>query len=186
MTWLGFKFDTVQMTITLPPEKLIEIMELIHNWTHRVMATIQELWSLMGKLLHVAQCCPPVHLFTNRMLDTLLSTEFQKDVTWFQSFFPRIDCVFLIHEDTRVPIPLFVDACTSICRAVTTTEAYHVEFPNPIAQKNLSICHLEALNAIVTIKVCVPTFTKQLVHLFSDNSMAVANFQAARGKDSFI
>ena len=32
----------------------------------------------------------------------------------------------------------------------------------------------------------MPIFTKQVVHLFSDNSMAVAIFQAAKGKDIFI
>ena len=68
MVWLGFRFDSVEMTITLPPEKLVEIMELVHTWLHKVMATIQELRSSLGKLLYVAQCCPLALPFANRML----------------------------------------------------------------------------------------------------------------------
>ena len=55
-----------------------------------------------------------------------------------------------------------------------------------MAHKNLSICHLEALNAVVAIKVWVPSFTKQLVHLSFDNATAVAILQVGRGNDSFL
>ena len=58
-----------------------------------------------------------------------------------------------------------------------------MELHTHIAHKNHSIGQLKALNAVVAIKVWAPTFTNQLVHLFSDNSTAVAIFQAGRGKD---
>ena len=112
--------------------------------------------------------------------------EFRKDMAWFQRFLPRFNGVFLIHKDTRVPTPLYMDVCTSSCGAVTNTEAYHVEFPPHIVRQRLSICHLEALNAVVAVKVWVLNFTEQLVHLFSGTSTAVAIFQAGKGKDPFI
>ena len=87
---------------------------------------IHDLRSLFGKLLFVAQCRPPAFLFTNRMLETLhacplqgsipLSPEFRKDLAWFQQYLPCTNGVFLIHEGSRIPIPLFVDACTSDVR----------------------------------------------------------------------
>ena len=111
------------MTITLPPEKLAEIMILMIFWLHKVTANIQDLRSLLGKLLYVAQCCPPAHLFTSRILETLptcplqglipLSDELRKDLAWFQLYLPCTDGVFLIHEDSATPIPLYVDACHS-------------------------------------------------------------------------
>ena len=69
--WLGFRFDTVAMTVTLPPEKLTEIMNLVSSWLLKFTATLQDLRSLLGKLLYMAQCYPPAHLFTNRLLETL-------------------------------------------------------------------------------------------------------------------
>ena len=112
--------------------------------------------------------------------------EFWKDVTWFQQFLPCFNRVCLIHKDARVPIPLYVDGCTSGCGAVTHTEVYHVQFPPHIVQQRLSICHLEAINAMVAVQIWAPIFTKQLVYLFSDNSTAVTIFQAGKGKDPFI
>ena len=48
---------------------------------------------------------------------------------------------------------------------LTNTEVYHLELPPHIVQQRLSICHNEALNALVAAKVWAPIFTKQLVHL---------------------
>ena len=70
MVWLGFQFDTLAMTVTLPPDKLQEIMDLVDAWFHKTMANIHDLMSLLGKLFFLAQCCPPARLFTNRMLET--------------------------------------------------------------------------------------------------------------------
>ena len=90
--------------------------------------------------------------------------------------FTRICAVFLIHEDSRIPLPLYVDACTTSCGAVTTTHTYYVAFPTHILQQHLSICHWEALITMIAVKVWAPMFAKQLVHLFSDNTMVVAIF----------
>ena len=67
------------------------------------------------------------------------------------AFLPHFNGVFLIHEDTRVPIPLYVDMSISGRVAVINTVAYHVEFPPHIVQQRLSICHLEDLNAMVEV-----------------------------------
>ena len=93
MVWLGVRSNTVDMTVTLPPEKLEEIMCLIQNWLHKETANIQELCTILGKLFYIAQYYPPAWLFTNQMLDTLqvcpvqgviqLSVEFKKDLAWF-------------------------------------------------------------------------------------------------------
>ena len=188
MVWLGFKFDSTDMTVTLPSDKLAKILDLVQSWLNKVTAYIHDLRSLLGKLLYIAQCCPSARLFANRMLETLLacplqgsitlSSGFRKDLAWFRHFLSSFNGIQLIHEDTRVPLPLYVDACTSGCRAVTTSEAYHTRFPHPIVQQDSSICHLEVLNAVVAVKICAPMFKNQLVHLFPDNTTAMAIFPA--------
>ena len=102
-----------------------KFMDLVGMWLHGTTANIQDLRSLLGKPLFVAQCCPPAHLFTNRMLETLracplqgstpMSPEFRKDLAWFQQYLPCTNGVYLIHEESRTPIPLYVDAWTSGC-----------------------------------------------------------------------
>ena len=128
------------MNVTRSQSKPSEIMSLTRTWLHKETATLQELHSLVGKLIYMAQCCPPARLFTNRMLITLRAcpeqgaihflTEFRKDLMWFYIFLLRTDGIFLIHEDDKEPICLSLDACISGCRAGSHVEAYHMEFPS--------------------------------------------------------
>ena len=71
LVWLGLLFDREAMTVTLPPVKLREILDLVISWDARCTATRHDLQVLMGKLLYVAQVCSPARLFLNRMLETL-------------------------------------------------------------------------------------------------------------------
>ena len=64
MVWLGLLFDSVAMTVTLPPAKL---KDLVTIWTTKQYATLHDLLVLMVKLLYMAQVCPPAHLFLNRI-----------------------------------------------------------------------------------------------------------------------
>ena len=80
MVWLEFHFDTLAMTVTLPLDKLREIMDLVATWYNKPTANIHDLRSLLGKLLFVAQCCPPARLFTNRMLETLHACPIQGSI----------------------------------------------------------------------------------------------------------
>ena len=115
-----------------------------------------------------------------------LSHQFRKDLAWFRQYLPQTTGVFLIHEDSTAPISLFVDACTTGCRAVIAGQAYHKVSPPPTSSTKICLSHLEALNALVVVKVWVPHFRGHLVHLFSDNATAVAIFQTGRGRDVFI
>ena len=72
MVWLGLQFDTVAMTVFLPQERLAENQLLVHHWDSKPAATLQDLRTLLGKLLYVSEVCPPARLFLNRMLDTLM------------------------------------------------------------------------------------------------------------------
>ena len=120
------------------------------------------------------------------MVSFHLSVEFRKGLAWFYHFLPLTNRVFLIHEDARQPVPHFMDACTSGCRALMGLETYHSQFLNHIPQQGISICHLEVLNATVAIKSWAPKYANRLVHLFSDNTTAVSIFQAGRGRDPFL
>ena len=132
------------MTVNLSQENHTEIKMIIDTWLHKDMAIIQELCSLLGKLIYVAQCCPSARLFTNRMIITLwacpdqgvthLSEEFRKDLKWFNRFLPCTDIFKIILEEDREPISLLVNASPSGCRAVANSQAYHMlSFTHPAA-----------------------------------------------------
>ena len=62
----------------------------------------------------------------------------------------------------------------------------HATFPTSILIQNHLIFHPEALNAAVALKVWAPLFSHQLVHLFSDNALAVSIFQAGQDRNAFL
>ena len=98
-----------------------------------------------------------------------LSHDSKKDIGWFQAFLLKTNSVFILHNEPRDPVSLYVDVCTTGCDAICQDEAYHTQFPQHILRQNLSFCHLEALNAVVAIKSWAQKHTGKL-HLFCDRS----------------
>ena len=53
MVFIGVMFDTEDLTLSVIPEKLQEILELVESWLQKQSATLQGLQSLVGKLSFV-------------------------------------------------------------------------------------------------------------------------------------
>ena len=130
-------------------------------------------------MLDTLRQCPEQGSFT-------LSSELRKDLAWVDRLLPTTDGMFLIYHN-RHPVHLYLDACMSGCGALTVGRAYHTTFfTSRVLWDNPFICHLEALNAALAIKLWAPQFVHQLIHLFCDNQAAVTIFQAGQGKDAFL
>ena len=163
MIWLGLLFECESMTVTLHPVKLQEILDLVISWTSRCTATLHDVQVLMGKLLYVARICSPARHVLNHMLETLhacppsgtipLPTCFHKNLHLFCRFLPTTDSIFIIHEDGRILVPVFVDACSTGFGRCTPIAAYPARFPHSILHKDHPISHLEALNVVVAVKL---------------------------------
>jgi hypothetical protein len=192
LVWLGVRFSTRDMTMSIPPEKLKETMVLVQDWLGRSAATLTQLRSVLGKLLHIAQCSDPARLFLNRMLATLracpskgyiqLSTEFKKDLHWFQRFLPATNGVYIIREQLTTPRVIKVDSCMTGCGGVFEDQAYHALFPQAAVQ-GYSICHMECLNCLVALRSWAQSLRGATVHLRCDSATAVATLQHGRGRD---
>ena len=63
---------------------------------------------------------------------------------------------------------------------------HHACFSPTILHQEHPICHLEALNVVVGMKLWAPLLADKLIHVYSDNATAVAIFQAGGGRDDFI
>ena len=76
-----------------------------------------------------------------------------------------------------VPCQLAPSACL---------EAYHMQFPTCVINASHPNCHLEALNAVAALQTWAPKYQCQLIYFVMDSTIAVAIFQAGKGRDSFI
>ena len=63
MVFIGVLFDSVSLTLSITPERLIEIRSLVSQWLLKREATLRELQSLIGKLNFVAHCVKPARIF---------------------------------------------------------------------------------------------------------------------------
>ena len=89
---LGMLIDTEKGTVSIPPEKLRQINDIIREWLTKKMCTKRQLQSLLGLLLCIHKCVKPARAFLNRMLALLrsghatpkidLTSEFRRDLRW--------------------------------------------------------------------------------------------------------
>ena len=97
MVCLGILIDTETRTMSVPPEKLENIIQMCAEWQNKKYFSKRELQSLLGSLLYVSKCVRPTRTFLNRMLQflrsmegnssTWLTAESFKDLKWFATFF---------------------------------------------------------------------------------------------------
>ena len=66
MAFLGLIYDTVTMTLEVPPDKLRRTSELIRHWLHSPRVTKSDLQSLIGKLSHMCASISPWRIFIKR------------------------------------------------------------------------------------------------------------------------
>ena len=103
---LGIEVDTVTGTVAIPPDKLADVKDIVHQWDKKNFCNKSELQSLSGTLLYVHKCVRPACVFLNRMLDLLrhapdpsciaLTEDFRRDLCWFKKFFAQLQwCIFV-------------------------------------------------------------------------------------------
>ena len=73
MTFLGILFDSRELTMSVTPERMTEILEELKQWKaeNRRYAMKKEIQSLVGKLQFIAKCCKPGRCFMSRILAAL-------------------------------------------------------------------------------------------------------------------
>ena len=197
MIWLGIRFDSRTMMMSIPTDKLREIMEMLATWWGRQRATKGELQSLIGSLQFVASVSPPTRVFSNRMLQTLrealqrgvetLSLGFKKDLKFFLDLLPSYNGVRVLRKQPVVcQEHLELDACMTGCVACTGTHYYSEQFPTTVVETNHTIARLELLNITVGIKVWCDMWAGQSVQVACDNTNACLAIQTGRSRDPFM
>ena len=197
MVWLGIRFDTCEMSMAIPAEKLCEIMACLREWEGRLRATRKDMQSLLGLLNFVASVAPPARLFTNRMLDALreapqygatsLSLQFKQDVRFFVELLPIFNGRKIIGKQI-IPYQhqVELDACLTGCGAVAGDQFYATPFPDSVTREEHTIAHLEMLNIVVAIKVWQGAWTGWTVQIYCDNLNSVQVLQSGKSRDRFM
>ena len=106
---LGILVDTVNRTISVPPEKLQDIRHICKSWVHRKTCTKNQYQSLLGSLLYITKYIKPAR------------------------FFLTVCCRYLGHKVTMInfifPV-LFIKILTGLILFCYNTMELHIMTPN--------------------------------------------------------
>ena len=185
-TCLGVEFDTLAMTKSVHPERLIEIQELLRKWSHKTKATKRELQSLLGKLSFVSKCVKNSRMFLMRIIELLkrlnhnhhrvsLNTEFRKNIRWWLDFIAVYNGVSIILDVTwSAPDCVFaIDTCLTGCGGICGNTVFHAPFPDWVLQQFSAVHQLEFLALLVAIRLWGARWTGLRVQVYCDNTAVV-------------
>ena len=104
-----------------------------------------------------------------------MDKEFRKDINWFYKYLATTNGIFMINQDTRQPVHMYIDACMTGRAALCQTEVYHIVSTSHLTG---AASHLRGRGYQCHGGAQVMDFTGVL-HI--DSATAVAVFQAERG-----
>ena len=157
---LGILVDTEKFTLSIPDEKLQEILQKCVQWRGRTHSTKRQLQFLLGSLLYVTKCVRSSRFFLNRLLHVLrtmhdrnqvqLSLDVQRDINWFSKFLPTFNGT-TIFDHRPIAFEMELDACLQGLGARCGNQVYAI--PLPLGYMDMNIVHLEMLNILVALWV---------------------------------
>ena len=208
MTYLGVQFNTVTMTMSVPPEKLAEVKEEIEKWYRKSTAAKKPFQSLLGKLFWVSRVVQHSRTFMGRLLTQLrdmsgmpdnrkisLSVDCRKDLLWWRCFLKEYNGVTMIENDKALKLTLtqLLDTPSSICvgdATLTGGGAWHKheywsrQLPLLLRDPKVPVHIKEFLVVIVSIKLWGGSWTGQVIQIFCDNDSVCDVIDGERPSDS--
>ena len=199
MTCLGVQINTVDMTLSVTPERLNELEVLLSHWLTKKSAIKSELQSLVGKLSFVSKCVRQSRLFLACILTLLrsvkcnhhhikLSRAFYLDIHWWLRFIRVYKGISIISTSAwSSPDDIFAtDACLSGCGGLTRHKFFHTEFPREVTDKFPSIHHLEVLAILLAVRLWGHQWQSLRILVYCDNAAVVSSLNSSRVQDSLL
>eukprot|EP00731_Ephydatia_muelleri_P009454 Em0005g40a len=124
ITFLGIVLDSEARRLSLPQDKLRDILQMVQSWLGRYKSTKRELLSLIGKLSFAAKVVPAGRLFLRRLIDLSttvdrlhhhlrINSEARADLAWWARFLPTWNGVAMFLDPGWISaetLNLFTDA----------------------------------------------------------------------------
>ena len=207
ITFLGVEFDSVVMTMSVPPEKMTEVKSVIRLWLRRTTTNKKELQSLLGKLFWVSKCVKYSRVFMGRLLVQLrsmssikdnkkvrLQDEARKDILWWAHYLEHYNGVNMIFNDNPIPksYQQLLDTPHSICAGDATptgggawhgSEYWSEPLPAHFQDPQIPIHIKEFLVMIVSAKIWGDDWTGRCIVIFCDNDSVCETVQNRKPRD---
>ena len=195
--FLGVLFNTIDQTMEVTPERLVEIATLVKSWLKKSRASKKQLQSLIGKLIFVSRCVFASRIFVSRMLCTLrylgekrnsfvVSVEFRKDLEWWDRFLTRFNGTTYIPEMVWKEPDIFIstDACLTGTGGWCGSQFFSEKFPDSVISKDYHINVLELLSILVALRLWYKECSGLRLKFNCDNLLSVNLINSGRSRDA--
>ena len=124
LTFVGIRINTEDFTVSIPQEKVKEVMDQMPRWCSRRTCTQVQLQSLVGKFTFFAKVIRPGRIFTRRLIDLIytvrrplhhitLTSAAKQDIHWWCELLHSWNQSSIIPDSTRLlstDLRLYTDA----------------------------------------------------------------------------
>lgn len=165
MDWLGYTVDSNQMSITIPQQKLHDVVQDCKSWLNKSRVNKKTVQAIVGRLVYISNCVLPGRKFTSRIIGTLramedrqwttISKEFKADLRWFAAYAETANGRYLI-SPSRQPFNIECDASLLGAGGNSDSQYYQWVFTPEHIKNFTAIHHLEAINVVVAIRTLTP------------------------------
>ena len=193
MVYLGVQFNTVTMTMSVPPDKLAELKEEIERWYKKTTTAKKPLQSLLGKLFWVSRVVKHSRTFMSRLLKQLreipinpanckvkLSEDCRKDLLWWRTFLKVYNGVTMIENEDAIQLslPQLIDTPFTVCvgdATLTGGGAWHGssywsrQFPHQLKDPQIPVHVKEFLVVTASAKLWGSSWAGKVIQIFCDN-----------------
>lgn len=198
VTWLGYTIDTNRMELSVPQQKLSEVLDLCATWMQRSRVNKKSLQSFVGKILHVVPCIRHARKFTTRMLAALrtmetknwttIGAEFKADVSWFWQYATHANGISLFAPHIEYTVQIECDACLIGAGGNSDQHYFQWTFTEEFLKKYSVIHQIEAINIVVALRTLCPSGPPkgQGVIIFTDNMSSSIALTTGATKDQVL
>lgn len=197
MPFLGVQFDTLDMTMSVPPDKLEEVRDEVNLWSKKTTTTKKTLQQLLGRLFWISRCVKFSRPFMGRLLQQLrdihkqpenkkspLSEGCKQDIAWWKRYLRRFNGVELIYKDAPLDLQLeqLLDSSAMVmcgdaqmwgAGAYFGQEYWSRPFPTWLQNPEIGIHIKEFYVVLVSSWLWGDHWTGKIIYIFSDNDAVV-------------
>ena len=187
VNFLGVQIDSVDRTLTLPPDKLSNLKQLITKWQVKKRASKKEILSLAGKLNWACRVVRGGRTFLRRVIDisaklkanhhrTWLNLEFRKDLEWWSVGLSKFHGFTHFVDDIPPPTQdLKTDACLVGGAGIFNSDWFYVNFKVDCPDyQDAHINCLELLTVLIAARRWGHLWRQKHMRVWSDNSATVS------------
>lgn len=207
MPYLGIMFDTVNMRMSIPPEKVAEVREEISLWMKKSSASKKSLQQLLGKLLWVSKCVRFSRSFIGRLLSQLqqmhslsdnkrvkLTVGSRQDISWWNRYLRRFNGIEMLYETDPLGLSLNQlldtkalvncgDAQMSGGGSYFGTQYWSRPFPAWLQGESVPIHLKEFWTVVASAWLWGEQWQGNLVYVFCDNTSVVEVLEKEKPRD---